>query len=127
MNPGEVATSTTTFANEDRRWLADLTALNSTAPGTVDGDAFDAATFPDGRVPSGTVVARNVAGHLVKYAGSGLDAVGHLLDTITVRAGALIPVAVVETGAVIRNRLAVNSGLDAAAETALASIRYRNI
>lgn len=132
LNPGEVATSTTNYANEDRRWLADLTALETTEPGTLDGDLFPAGTFVDGLVPSGVDLGRVTAtGRLGPYDDAAADgrqvAVGHLLDTVTVRAGARIPVAVVNAGAVIRNRLPANSGHNAAAEADLRNIRYRNI
>lgn len=133
LNPGEVGVTTSTVAGpNDRRWLGDLTALAATEPGTLDGDLFPAGTFPDGRVPSGQVLGRVTAtGRLAPYtpaAANGTEtAVGHLLDDASVGAGRRVPVAVVTTGAVIRNRLPAGSGLDAAAEADLVHIRYRNI
>jgi hypothetical protein len=57
----ELARRTSNFAGEDRRWLA------FHDPGfnmglTLDGSLFDTVTlFPDGRVPSGVVLAKNTS------------------------------------------------------------------
>lgn len=56
----ELAQRSTSYAGEDRRWLAfHDPGFNLSL--TLDGSLFDTTTFPDGRVPSGTVLAQ-VAG-----------------------------------------------------------------
>lgn len=45
-----------TFGSEDRRWLASGHGFDDTQGCTLDGDLFPVGTFPDGRIPSGTVI-----------------------------------------------------------------------
>lgn len=126
-----IAQRRTSYGGGDHRWLADLHGLNSTEPGTLNGDLFPAEDFPDGLVPSGVVLARVTAsGLLGPYDGAAADgretAVGHLTSDQVVSAGSRNDAALVTHGAVLRDALPTNSGLDAAAEAELRHIRYRN-
>jgi hypothetical protein len=126
----------------DRRWLLsppNSDALLEPVGVTLDGDEFPTATFPDGLVPSGTVIAiDSVSGLGVPYddaydadpatagqQGQGHDvAVGHALTDVKVEAGRRATVALVWKGRVKRSFLPANAGLDAAAEGDLDQIRY---
>lgn len=126
----------------DRRWLLSppgSDALLEPIGVTLDGDAFPTATFPDGRVLSGTDIAIDSVSLLgVPYdpnfdadpVTAGLQsqghdiAVGHLLNDVKVEAGRRATVALVWTGRVARDLLPANSGHDAAAEADLDHIRY---
>lgn len=129
----------TDYTAEDRRWLRDIHGLTDTYGATLDGDLFTAAAFPDGVVPSGTVIAQ------VSAAGANQRLYGpydptktngqqvakfHLLDSQKVSAGRRISAAGLDHGAVLRNflpTLATAAGrLDATAETALPRVRYTN-
>lgn len=126
-----IAQRRTRYGGGDHRWMGDLHGLNSTEGGTLDGDLFPAATFPDGLVPSGVVVGRVTAtGLLGPYdngVGDGREtAAGHVVSDQVVRPGSRNDVALFTHGAVIRNALPANAGLDAAAEADLRHIRYRN-
>ncbi len=112
--------------------MADLHGLATTEGGTLNGDLFPAATFVDGLVPSGVVLARVTAtGLLGPYDDAATDgrtaAAGHLVSDQVVSAGSRNDAALVTHGAIIRNALPTNSGLNAAAEVDLKHIRYRNI
>lgn len=126
-----IAQRRTSYGGGDHRWLADLHGLNSTEPGTLNGDLFPAGTFPDGLVPSGVVLGRVTAsGLLGPYDDAASDgrqtAAGHLVSDQIVSAGSRNDAALVTHGAVLRDQLPPNSGLNAAAETDLRGIRYRN-
>lgn len=116
----------------DRRWLAsppNTDATLDTIGITLDGDEFPAGTFPDGLVPSGTVIGRVTATELgVPYDDAGLDgretAVGHTLTDVVVAAGRRTTVALVWNGRVKEAFLPANSGIDAAAKADLDHIRY---
>lgn len=137
----DLAPTSKTYDSDDRRWLRDRHGLSTTVPVQLDGDAFPAGTFPDGVVPSGTVLGIVTAtGLAVPYnntfdadpatAGVQSDgrdvAVGHLLNSETVRPGGRHLTAVVNHGQVKRGLLPAASGLDAAAEADLPLITYRD-
>lgn len=129
----EIAQRSTQFAGEDRRWLdGGLHGQNTNKDVTLDGSLFPAGTFPDGRVPSGVVLGIVTATDLAgPYDGAAVDgravAVGHLLNTETVRPGAQILTAALRHGVVNRNLLPANSGLAAAAEGDLSQITYQDL
>lgn len=130
----EIAQRSTQYAGEDRRWLdGGFHGQNTNKDVVLDGDLFDDTDiFPDGRVPSGVVLGIVTVGGLAgPYDDDATDgrevAVGHLLNTETVRAGAQILTAAVRHGVVNRNLLPDNSGLDAAAEADLSHITYQNL
>lgn len=52
------------YGTDDRRWLRDHTGFAGTLGLTLDGSLFSASRFPDGVVPSGTVLAKVTASGL---------------------------------------------------------------
>lgn len=70
------------FVNEDRRWLGSAHGTQNAQPGTLDGAAA-LAVFPDGVVPSGTVLAlRATSGRYEPYAGG----ISEETQTVTISA-----------------------------------------
>lgn len=130
----EMTPTRTEYAVEDRRWLRDVHGLTDTLGATLDPAAFTAAAFPDGRIPSGTVLGRITAtdlwGPYDPAAADGRETnAGHLLDVTVVKAGR-VSVAVLDHGAVLRDYLptqATTAGrLDSAGEADLPRVRYTN-
>lgn len=126
-----IAQTRVRYGGGDHRWMADVHGLNSTEGGTLDGSLFPAATFPDGLVPSGVDLGRVTATKLLgPYDDAATDgrqtAVGHLVSDQIVRPDSRNDAALYTHGAVLRNRLPVNSGHNAAAEADLKHIRYRD-
>lgn len=144
----DLAPERTTYGTEDRRWLRDIHGLTDTIGATLNGDLFPPAAFPDGVIPSGTVLARVTTTNLWGPYDPNFDADpvaagvqtdgrnvarGHLLDTTQIAPARRVSVAVMDHGAVLRNfmpgpaLLPTTAGrLDAAAETALSRVRYTN-
>lgn len=123
-----------TLVSEDRSWLASGHGFDDTQGCTLDGDLFPAADFPDGRVPSGTVIGyvggdRKTAGPYDDAAVDGReDARGYLLTSLDgVTAGRTVSGAVLTTGTVNVNKLPANSGHDAAAEADLPRITHQDL
>lgn len=141
----DLAPVRTEYGGEDRRWLRDTHGMTDTIGVTLAGDAFPTSQFPNGTVPSGTVLAFDTAlGLHVPYdnaydadtvtAGqqaNGRDvARGHLLDSVSISAGRRVSAAMLDHGAVLRNFLptlpTAAGRLDAPAEADLPRIRYSN-
>lgn len=113
---------------ENQEWLGSAHGTQEMESCTLDGAAFIAA-FPDGVVPSGVVVAKNVAGtKVVPYATAAGDstgvAVGHLFTTTLVSATSDTTGSLYWHGRVRKSKLPTGHRLDAAAEVDLKQIRY---
>lgn len=113
---------------ENQEWLGSAHGTQECESVTLDHTAF-LAVFPDGLVPSGVVLARNVAGtKVVPFATGAADAtgtaVGHLFTTTVVPADADTTGANYWHGRVITAKLPANSGYDATVKADLPSIRY---
>lgn len=126
---GSLQVTSAEYGTTDRRWLRDTHGLDNTLGCTLDGSLFPEAKFPDGVVPSGVVLAQVTATRLWgPYDNAATDgrqtAKGHLVAHRQVAAGVRVQAAVMDHGAVIRNYLPTNHGLDAAAEAELPRIRY---
>lgn len=123
----DISVRTVEFGVEDRSWLGSAHGTEATRTITLDTSAFTAGThYPDGYIPSGTVLARITAtglyGPYTNGGGGGLGApAGFLFNSTTVTAGgADVGAPLMEHGMVIQSKLPTNSGLDGAAVTALA-------
>jgi hypothetical protein len=119
---------TETYQAEDRSWLGSRDGTDVTQTVTLDTSTFTEAThFPDGYIPSGTVLGRITATDLYgPYDNAASDgrevAVGFLYSNTKVRTGGPDVGAPIHWRGVIRAaRLWVNSGLDSAARTDLAA------
>lgn len=128
---------------ENQSWLGSAHGTQEMDSVTLDGDRFLAA-FPTGIVPSGVVLARDLTSGLgVPYnpaydsdtvaAGvqpNGADvAIGHLFTTTdlggtTAATVGNTPASLYWHGEVVESKLPAGHGLDAAAKTKLAQIRY---
>ncbi|MGY5764978.1 head decoration protein [Brachybacterium sp. DNPG3] len=121
------------FGSENRAWLGSQHGTESNRSITLDVAAFTAAThYPNGVIPSGTVLAVIAASGLYgpydPDAEDGRDtAAGHLFNSTPVRAGATkLGAPLLDHGAVVESKLPAASGLDALAKADLAGqIRYR--
>jgi hypothetical protein len=142
----DLAPTRTSFGVDDRRWLRDTAGLRQTLGVTLDGSLFDSTRFPDGTVPSGTVVAQVTAtrlwGPFDPAASDGrqtpaLGKVGHLLEPQTVKPGRRNTCAVLDDGDVLADYLptppagvtgaaAAIGVLTNAVRTALSRVRYTN-
>ena len=134
------------YAVDDRRWLRDRHGLTTTLGVTLDGSLFPAARFPDGSVPSGTVLAQVTAtrlwGPFDPAATDGRQtpaagAIGHLLEPQKVATGRRNTCALLDAGGVMADYLptapagvtgaaAAVGVLNAAARAALPRVRYTN-
>lgn len=127
----DLGIQTETFTpSEDQSWLGSAHATENCMPITLDSDAFIAAGFNAGIVPSGVVVGIRTTDDLAApYAdagANGLDtAQGHLFTTKSIRAGTRIPAALYWHGSVIESKLPASHGLTTAAKADLKHIRYR--
>lgn len=119
---------------EDHSWLGSAHGTSEANSITLAGDAF-LATFADGIVPSGVVVAKYTSGANTGLYGpyddagaDGLDtAAYHLLTTVDVDAangGVNTAAAGLWHGEVIESKLPTGHGLTASAKTDLKQIRY---
>lgn len=121
------------FGSENRAWLGSQHGTESNRSITLDVSTFTEAThYPDGFIPSGTVLAEITAtglfGPFDPNAEDGRDtAAGHLFNSIPVSAGATnLGAPLLDHGAVVESKLPAASGLDATAKADLAGqIRYR--
>lgn len=123
---------TETWTAEDRSWLGSRDGTDVTQTVTLDTSTFTEAThFPDGYIPSGTVLGRITAtglyGPYDNAAGDGREtAVGFLYSNTKVRTGGPDVGAPIHWRGVIRAarlpRLTTETGgLDVAAQTDLAA------
>ena len=128
-----VRTAKSYLAGEDQRWVGDLTTWGSNESITLDRSAFNLATFPNGFLPSGIVLAKVTAtGLYVPYADAGEAgapgtgvAQGFLAVAVAVPTDAAatqdIAAALYWQGRVIESMLPTGHGLDAAGKTDLAA------
>lgn len=102
------------YAVDDRRWLRDRHGFDTTLGVTLDGSLFPAERFPDGTVPSGTVLAQatdsRLWGPFDPAATDGRQTpaagrVGLLLEPQTVAAGRRNSCAMLDAGAVLADYL----------------------
>ena len=110
------------FGVEDRSWLGSAHGTEATRTITLDVSAFTAGThYPDGYIPSGTVVARNDSSGMYEPYDGDNTAAGFLFNSVAVTAGgADVGAPLFEHGMVIEDRLPENSGFDAGAATDMA-------
>lgn len=131
----DISVETTQYQVENRSWLIPQpgsVGFGYSPSGTLDVSAFTEAThYPNGFIPSGTVLGRITAtGLLGPYDDGAVDgretAVGFLFSATKVPAsGADVGAAYVAAFAVVRvSRLPDESGLDAAARADLSLIHY---
>ncbi len=117
----DISVRTVDYGVEDRSWLGSAHGTEATRTITLDMSTFTAGThYPDGFIPSGTVVARNdTSGMYEPYDGDN-TAAGFLFNSITVASDANVGAPLLEHGIVIEAKLPDNSGFDAAAAEAMA-------
>lgn len=135
----DIAVTSSAYQVDDRQWL--LTELVghqqsvATTFVTLDFTKFTANThYPNGYIPSGTVVGRVTSGGRGGAYDDGASdgretAVGFLYNAITVPAdtSTKVAAAVVDCFAVIdASKLPASSGLDAAGRADLPLIKFRN-
>lgn len=117
---------------EDYTWLGSRHGTDIMDPGTLAGDQFT-ATFTDGIVPGGTVVAKYTGGANIGLYGpyadagtNGLDtAAGHVGTTTDIGTeGRDTPFPLFWHGEVVVAKLKANNGLTTAARADLPLIRY---
>lgn len=121
------------FGGDNRAWLGSQHGTESNRSITLDVSTFTEAThYPDGFIPSGTVLgeieATGLFGPFDPNAVDGRDtAAGHLFNSIPVSADATnLGAPLLDHGAVVESKLPAASGLDATAKADLAGqIRYR--
>lgn len=122
----DISVRSETWGVEDRSWLGSAHGTEATRTITLDVSAFTEAThYPDGYIPSGTVVGRITATGLYgPYSAAAADgrqnAAGFLFNSITIKGTADVGAPLLEHGMVIEDRLPANSGYDAAAGTDMA-------
>lgn len=134
----DIAVETASYTPPDRSWL--LTELTgdgqsvSTTSGTIDFTKFTAGThYPNGYIPSGTVVGVvTTGGRVGPYDNAASDgrqtATGLLYNPIQVPTDTArkVQVAIVDSFAVVSaSRLPAASGLDAAGQADLPLIKFR--
>ena len=85
----DISVRTVDYGVEDRSWLGSAHGTEATRTITLDMSTFTAGThYPDGFIPSGTVVARNdTSGMYEPYDGDN-TAAGFLFNSITVASDA---------------------------------------
>ena len=116
---------------EDYRWLGSRHGTDIMDPITLAGDEF-MATFTDGIVPSGVVIAKHTSGGNNGLYGpyaddgtTGLDtSAGHLGTTTNVGTGLDIPAPLFWHGEVVVAKLPTGHGLTTAARADVPLIRY---
>lgn len=113
---------------ENQEWLGSAHGTQEMESVTLDGPAF-LAVYTDGVVPSGVVVAKNVAGtKVVPFATAAVDAtgtaVGHLFTTTLVSASSDTTGSLFWHGRVRVAKLPATSRYDATVKADLPQIRY---
>lgn len=108
----ELTINRTDYSADDRRWIRDHTGFRATVGVTLNGSLFSALRFPDGTVPSGTVLAAvepdepggsSLWGPYDPAATDGRESaepgrVGFLLEARQVRPGARVSTALLDHG-----------------------------
>ena len=124
----DITVTTTDYTAENRSWLGSRDGTEVTQSITLDPALFTAAThFPNGYIPSGTVLAKVTATGLYgPYDDSKTNgqevAEGFLFSSTKVRVGGPKVGAAIHWRGVIRTaKLPANSGLNAAARADLAA------
>jgi hypothetical protein len=122
----DISVRSETWGVEDRSWLGSAHGTEATRTITLDVSAFTEAThYPDGYIPSGTVVGRITATGLYGPYDDALAtgqqvAAGFLFNSIPIKGTADVGAPLLEHGMVIEDRLPAESGYDAAAGTDMA-------
>lgn len=123
----DISVRSESFGTENRSWLGSAHGTDATRSITLDVSAFTEAThFPDGYIPSGTVLGRITATGLYgPYDDAAVDgreiAAGFLFNsTKAATGGADVGAPMLEHGMVLEANLPANSGLDAAAALEMA-------
>ena len=122
----DISVRSEAFGVEDRSWLGSAHGTEATRTVTLDVSTFsDSTHYPNGHIPSGTVLGRITAtglyGPYNNGAGDGRqDAAGFLFNTVTVNGTADQGAPLMEHGMVIQSKLPANSGIDVAAIADLA-------
>jgi hypothetical protein len=122
----DISVRSETWGVEDRSWLGSAHGTEATRTITLDVSAFTEAThYPDGYIPSGTVVGRITATGLYGPYDDALAtgqqvAAGFLFNSISIKGTADVGAPLLEHGMVIEDRLPAESGYDAAAGTDMA-------
>lgn len=117
----DITVRTVDYGVENRSWLGSAHGTEATRTITLDMSAFTAGThYPDGFIPSGTVVARDDdSGMYGPYDGDN-TAAGFLFNSITVVSDANVGAPLLEHGIVIESKLPEDSGFDAGAAADMA-------
>lgn len=123
----DITVRSETFAVENRSWLGSAHGTDATRTITLDTSAFTAGThYPNGYIPSGTVLGRITATGLYGPYNDALStgqevAAGILFNSTAVRSGGPdVGAPMLEHGMIIQAKLPTNSGINAAAVTDLA-------
>lgn len=122
----DISVRTVAFGTENRSWLGSAHGTDATRTITLDVSTFTEAThYPDGYIPSGTVVGRITATGLYgPYDNAATDgreiAAGFLFNSIPINGTADVGAPLLEHGMVVEANLPANSGLDVAAALELA-------
>ena len=119
--------TTGTWQAEDRSWLGSAHGTEATRSITLDTSAFTGGThYPNGYIPSGTVLGRITATGLYgPYSDGASDgrqvAAGLLFSSVKPGSTSTVDVggALMEHGFVVEANLPTDSGVDAAAKTDL--------
>lgn len=118
----DISVRSETFGVENRSWLGSAHGTEATRTITLDVSAFTEVThFPDGYIPSGTVLGRITASGLYgPYDDGNIDgaevAAGFLFNSVKVSTGGPdVGAPMLEHGMVIEDKLPADSGYDAAA------------
>lgn len=120
-----------TYSTGSPVWARDL--LKAETHGVLLNGDLLLATYTDGIVPSGAVIAVVTAAGATQNQGAPYDdtktngqqvATGHLVNELRVAAGGRYHAAVLHAGTVTRRYLPSNSGMDNAAKADLTAVTY---
>lgn len=124
----DISLRTEAWTVEDRSWLGSRDGTDVTETITLDTSTFTAGThYPNGYVPSGTVVGKITASGLYgPYNDAATDgrqvAVGFLFNSEQMRAsGPNVGAALLWRGSILASKLPAASGLDTAGKADLAA------
>lgn len=130
----DLETRTEEFTSEDRRWMATRHGVDDTEGVTLDGDLFPTGDYPEGRVPSGLILARVSATGLYGPYDPAQDPAmgdgrhvptGHLFTSLRVAAGRRASGAQLRRGSVIAINVPAQTPVTTAVRDGLHRIDYR--